>query len=69
MKVARDMFQTFSAVLGGFSGILCDHRACQKRFGSSRKGCGDVIEGFLPKNQLKSRENNSKTKILDNFGT
>ena len=33
------------------------------------KGCGDVIEGFVPKNQLKSRENNPKTKIWDNFGT
>ena len=25
------------------------------------KGWGGVIEGFLPKNQLKSRENNSKS--------
>ena len=32
------------------------------------KGCGDVIEGFLPKNQLKSRKISFKIKISNNFG-
>ena len=35
MKVEFALFQMFSGVLDGFSGILCDDRACQKRFGST----------------------------------